>query len=252
MTTDDCYTPPEVYDVIRDWVLTEYELGDIQIVRPFYPGGDYERYDYPDNCLVLDNPPFSIFSKICSYYLDRNIKFFLFAPALTCLGGSANALRMNHILCDANIRYHNGAVVCTGFVTNLGDGETVLQTAPDLMKQIKAAISNSRPSKQIPKYEYPSNIITAAMINNYCKHGIALKINRADCVSIRALDQQREHKKAIFGGGLLLSDKAAARNAAAKNTMKVSSLSTHNHGAPRTWELSDRERKIVEQLNRNT
>ena len=107
LTTDDCYTPPEVYDVIRDWVLTEYGLEHVQIVRPFWPGGNYEQFEYPDGCLVLDNPPFSILTKICRYYLDRGIRFFLFAPSLTCLCGSSVATRMNHIVCDSNIIYEN-------------------------------------------------------------------------------------------------------------------------------------------------
>lgn len=43
-TTDDCYTPPEVYEAIKKWVFRECALpDDTPIVRPFYPGGDYER-----------------------------------------------------------------------------------------------------------------------------------------------------------------------------------------------------------------
>ena len=83
-TTDDCYTPPAIYEVIRDWACNEFEIDPAVIVRPFYPGGDYEHYEYPDGCVVLDNPPFSILSKICNFYLERGIKFFLFAPSLTC------------------------------------------------------------------------------------------------------------------------------------------------------------------------
>ena len=82
-TTDDCYTPPLVYDAIRDWACSEYGIDPACIVRPFYPGGDYERFDYPDGCVVLDNPPFSILSKICEFYMNRGIAFFLFAPSLT-------------------------------------------------------------------------------------------------------------------------------------------------------------------------
>ena len=61
-TTDDCYTPPLVYDAIRDWACSEYGIDPACLVRTFYPGGDYERFDYPDGCVVLDNPPFSILS----------------------------------------------------------------------------------------------------------------------------------------------------------------------------------------------
>ena len=52
-TTDDCYTPPLVYDAIRDWACEQYGIDPGSIVRPFYPGGDYEAFDYPDGCVVL-------------------------------------------------------------------------------------------------------------------------------------------------------------------------------------------------------
>ena len=66
-TTDDCYTPPEVYDVVLKHVREEYNIDDdVPIVRPFYPGGDYENYDYPEGCVVVDNPPFSIFATLQS------------------------------------------------------------------------------------------------------------------------------------------------------------------------------------------
>ena len=33
-TTDDCYTPPSVYAVIRDWACNEYGIDPAKIVRP--------------------------------------------------------------------------------------------------------------------------------------------------------------------------------------------------------------------------
>lgn len=86
-TTDDCFTPPLVYDAVRDWACAEYGIDPARIVRPFWPDTDYRRFDYPAGCVVLDNPPFSILTPICEFYLARNIPFFLFAPALTCMGG---------------------------------------------------------------------------------------------------------------------------------------------------------------------
>ena len=78
-TTDDCYTPPLVFSAIRDWVCQRYDIDPGCIVRPFFPGGDFVNYDYPDGCLVLDNPPFSILSDICKFYLSSGIRFFLSA-----------------------------------------------------------------------------------------------------------------------------------------------------------------------------
>lgn len=63
-TTDDCYTPPEVYEIVKRWAVKENNWHGRLIVRPFYPGGNYESFDYPPDCVVIDNPPFSILSKI--------------------------------------------------------------------------------------------------------------------------------------------------------------------------------------------
>ena len=70
------------------------------VVRPFYPGGDYESLVYPDNCVVIDNPPFSIVSQIVRFYLKRGIKFFLFAPYLTLFSADLDCTR---IVCGAAI-----------------------------------------------------------------------------------------------------------------------------------------------------
>lgn len=33
-TTDDCYTPPKVYEAVKDWVCEEYGVNPDNIVRP--------------------------------------------------------------------------------------------------------------------------------------------------------------------------------------------------------------------------
>ena len=82
-TTDDCYTPEDVYNAVVEYVDSLISLRGKQILRPFYPGGDYEHAEYPKNGIVIDNPPFSMFTKICKFYCERNIPFFLFGPGLT-------------------------------------------------------------------------------------------------------------------------------------------------------------------------
>ena len=77
LTTDDCYTPDNIYEVVRSWVFEHYGLqADTPVVRPFWPGGDYQAEEYPDGCVVIDNPPFSIISDIQAYYLAAGIPFF--------------------------------------------------------------------------------------------------------------------------------------------------------------------------------
>ena len=79
LTTDDCYTPQEVYDTILDWLKKKANIEGLKIIRPFWPGGDFEKQEYPNDCIVVDNPPFSILSKIVSFFSDRNIFFSYFA-----------------------------------------------------------------------------------------------------------------------------------------------------------------------------
>ena len=118
LTTDDCYTPPNIYETVKEWVFEHYNLDkSTKVIRPFYPGGDYEHAEYPENSIVIDNPPFSILSKIEKFYLARGIRFFLFAPGTSCFK-PYNGL---HCVCVGySMTYQNGAKVNTGFVTNLG------------------------------------------------------------------------------------------------------------------------------------
>ena len=82
-TTDDTYTPPDVYDAVLHYVGTIYDMKGKEVLRPFYPGGDYRHAVYPDDGVVVDNPPFSIFTEICKFYSEAKIPFFLFGPGLT-------------------------------------------------------------------------------------------------------------------------------------------------------------------------
>lgn len=38
-TTDDCYTPENVYKAVMEWACEEYGIDPEKIVRPFWPGG---------------------------------------------------------------------------------------------------------------------------------------------------------------------------------------------------------------------
>ena len=235
-TTDDCYTPEPVYEAVRDWACREYGIDPADVVRPFWPGGDYEAADYPEGCAVIDNPPFSILTAICAFYLDRGIPFFLFAPSLTCLGGARVCMRMNHLITDCNVVYENGAAVATSFVTNMGGGEYVMQSAPGLTREVNAAIEACQERRSVPRYVYPYEVATAAMLQRYAKYGVEFGVRRDECLRISALDMQRDAGKAIFGGGLLLGERAAAERAAAERA------------AAERWTLSKRELRAVAAL----
>ena len=252
LTTDDCMTPQPIYDVVRDWACREYHIDPANIVRPFWPGGDYENFDYPEGCTVLDNPPFSILAKICKFYIDRGIDFFLFAPSLTAFSGKSIVMQMNHLICDAQIEYENGAVVRTAFVTSYG-GDIVAQTAPSLGKAINDAVAQLRREKvkTMPKYIYPDNVVTAASLQKLAHYGIDFSVRRGECVNISRLDAQREVKKGIFGGGLLLSNRAAAERAASERAAAeraAAERAAAERAAARVWELSEREKAIVDSM----
>ena len=238
-TTDDCYTPENIYDVAKRWCLKKYNLGNPPVVRPFYPRGDYKNENYPKGCVVIDNPPFSIISEICEWYTKNGIAYFLFAPTLTFLGIMRG--RANYVACGSGVVYENGASVNTSFVTNLGSEKII--AASDLREQMDEANKENfaKQHKTLPKYEYPDEVLTATMLCYMAAHGVSLEICADDVHFIRGLDAQKESGKALFGSGYLLSKKAAAEKAAAEKAAaeKVMVCDTN------VWELSDREKKIV-------
>ena len=238
-TTDDCYTPDNIYDAVREWAAKKYEIGNAAILRPFYPGGDYNSEKYPSGCVVIDNPPFSIISEICEWYTRKGINFFLFAPTLTLLGimrGSAN-----YVACGCGVVYENGASVNTSFVTNMGRKKIV--AAADLREILDDENKKNlkKLHRELPKYSYPDEVLTATMLCYMAAHGVSLEISERDAHFIRALDAQKASGKGLFGSGFLLSEKAAAEKAAAEKAA-AEKVNTD------IWELSEREWAIVRGL----
>ncbi|WP_421793149.1 hypothetical protein [Gardnerella sp. KA00127] len=204
LTTDDCYTPPQIYEIIKNWAVERYGLQGRTILRPFKPGGDYEAEEYPEGCVVIDNPPFSILRKIKDFYITHHVDFVLFAPTLTLFSSTDNVV--NYIQVNMPIRYHNGAVVNTSLVTNLGDN--LVETAPDLRRKIVETQKKSGVKfNTVAKYVYPEHVISSALLNKYVKHVQPFVLKRSEALFVRALDSQRAAKKSIYGGGISLAAK---------------------------------------------
>ena len=241
-TTDDCYTPEGVYDAVAEWVAKEYKLDRKHFVRPFYPGGNYQAEEYRTKDVVVDNPPFSILTEIMQFYCEKNIPFFLFGPSLT-LFGSGRTCQVCYMAEGVSVTYENGAVVDTGFVTNLDKAK--IRAVPELHDAVQAAADEYRKElrRELPKYSYPDEVITATMVSYICKHGVGLTIYPDECERISQLDSQKEADKALYGGGFLLSEKAAAEKAAAEKAAA-------EKAAAHRWPLSERERdhKEAEQV----
>ena len=237
LTTDDCYTPAIVYDAVADWVAAEYKLNRSLFVRPFYPGGDYEAFDYSGGVVVVDNPPFSILAQIVKYYTSHGIPFFLFAPSLTLFryGDLCTVLG-----CNVTVTYENGARVNTSFVTNLEPHEIRARSAHSLNQVVDTAnrTNRAKTTKTRLKYVYPKSVITAAQLHQYSMRGADFVIPRAESVRIPGLDSQKPYKKAIYGCGLLLSEKLTADREKADREKAI------------VWALSEREQDIVKRLGK--
>ena len=226
-TTDDCFTPPEVYEAVKEWVLDRYDIDrGREIVRPFYPGGDYQNYEYPPNCIVIDNPPFSIMSEITNWYCQNKIDFFLFANHMTLFSSLKDC---NVVVVGATVTYENGAEVGTSFVTNIG--EFRISVASSLYDAIDQA--QPKETADLNAYDYPDNVISAPRISNLAKYGIDFDIR--DCVPMSKLDDGT----GLFGKGALISDYEAEKLKTEK--LKTEKLKTEKQKIKVT--LSERERE---------
>ena len=237
-TTDDCYTPDLVYEAVAQWVANEYHVAPRHFVRPFYPGGDYQREQYLPDAIVVDNPPFSILSEIIKFYVEKGIRFFLFAPTLTLFSSSSSLVTALPVA--ASVTYENKANVNTSFVTNLEDPSIRLRSVPSLYRVVKEANDRNleEQRRELPKYAYPDNVVTSAFVARLSRYGIDFSVSRAESVSIDALDAQKEQGRAIYGKGYLVSERAAAERAAAERAAAI------------RFTLSPREREIVAQLGK--
>lgn len=236
-TSDDTFTPPAVYDVVLDYVDKHIiGLDGLTVERPFYPDGDYQAHaqNYDENTVVIDNPPFSILTKIIDFYIKNNIKFFLFAPALTVFSSMRNR-DCTALIAPVGITYDNGAVVNTCFVTNLC-GDVRAMTAPKLYNALQA-LEQQKPT--LPKYQYPPNVLMANNLNKLCKAGIEFSVSANESVFISQLDSQKPHKKTLFGGGLLINNEKAKEMQIKEMQIKEKCLA---------WELSEREIALVDGL----
>lgn len=201
-TTDDCYTPPAVYDAVRGWVDANVTpLSGRRVVRPFYPGGDYESFDYREGDIVLDNPPFSILAKIRRFYAARGIDYFLFAPGLTLFASAASEEEC-FIVTGESVTYANGAQVPTGFVTNcVGDG-TRIWVSPGLAQALRAVRPAKKPARKVL---LPPEVVTSARIDHLARTGQDFKVPAAECERVGKLDSGHQ----LYGQGYLISRRAA-------------------------------------------
>ena len=246
LTTDDCYTPTEVYDEVEKYVRNI--VGDApEFVRPFYPNGNYQTFNYPKDCVVVDNPPFSIYAEIVRWYLAHDIKFFLFAPNITQVVSGAD---VNYVVASCSIVYENGAIVQTSFTTNLL-GDIAFTTAPDLKKRIEDV--NGKPPADLAIFLY-ENAITTALISKLS--GIDFSAKKSEVYEISNLDALKEKGKSLFGRGWLLSDRKEKERKEKERKEKDRKEAERKEKERKEKErkenylhLSEREKEIIKRLN---
>ena len=199
-TTDDCYTPKPVYEVVKEYALKLAGLTEETCtpVRPFYPGGDYRNYDYPADAYVIDNPPFSILSEIRQFYIEKGIKYFLFAPQNT-LFSSMQVCYDTRIPIDVKITYDNGAKVGTGFVTNVLGSDILIKTAPELLTELRRTIARTQGNKNNVlgvKNEYPPQLFPFQKLS--AVRYADFQIKRSECEIIHKLKMRSECETNYF------------------------------------------------------
>ena len=232
LTTDDCCTPDDVYDIVLDWVIDKHNLQDgTKIVRPFYPGGNYKEFDYPTDCVVIDNPPFSILASIRKWYMKQGIKYFLYKKHEDCL-----------VITERKITYTNGALVNTSFVTNLDDKNAIV-TAPDLSLLLKQAKSQEvKSSKRIEK-KYPKNVVSLATLGSLVRRGQSVTIPKNACCTIREIEAEKRAGLESFGRKLLVADNVAED---IDKKLKLPTINTEEY----VLELSEVEKAIIKTLRK--
>lgn len=227
-TTDDTYTPKDIYEAVLDYVRSIYPMEGKEVLRPFYPGGDYERAEYPENGVVIDNPPFSMFTKICKFYSENSIPFFIFGPGLTIF----SCLKYcSAVIIASQIEFSNGAKVKCNFATNLL-GDVLVTISPELSEAIAACPSQNQ-KVNLPKYRYPKELLSVSDLQTMAKGNIPFSINRDEAILVCNLDNHPK-KGGLFGVHLLISEAAAVKAAAVKAI---------------PIELSEREKRIINNLN---
>lgn len=164
-------------------------------MRPFWPGGDYERHEYPKGCIVIDNPPFSITAQIVRFYIRHDIDFFIFCDGLTCMNLS-NITHVAFHIVNRGITFENGAVVSVAFVTNIRPhGERIV-----LAGELEAAlrIACKQPNKENKKLVYPPEVVSGALLKKFISLGRNFTITDSQSAPIA-------RHEAPFGGGFMVT-----------------------------------------------
>lgn len=194
-TTDECYTPPAVYETIKNYVVKFFGLEGKTIERPFYPDGDYKKAaeSYDENTVVIDNPPFSLTAEIVRTYQALSVRFFLFTQMKTALHHIDKGVSVWFM--PSNVVYTEGERVDTAFITNVEPVQCI-RTVPELDFCV-----NPRRAKNT----YPPNLYIASHFKRMSLTGAALMIPIDPRMQRRVYIDSKRGKVQIYGSGIELS-----------------------------------------------
>ena len=242
-TTDDTFTPPDVYEAVLQYLREERLITPADtILRPFYPGGDYEHADYPPGGIVVDNPPFSCFSRICRFFADRAIPFFLFGPGLTIF---TVANFCTAVIIDCAITFSNGAVIKCNFATSLFP--RLLATTSPRLSSLIAACPSQNQNRHMPSYAYPAELLSVSDMQNIARGGVPFSVPRSRAEKVRNLDLHPS-RTGLFGDHYLIGHDLAEAKEKAKEKAKAKAKQKAKQKAKTTILLSPREQAIVRRL----
>ena len=226
-----------------DYVFRKGNLPeDTEIVRPFRPNGDYTTEEYPEGCVVIDNPPFSILSKIVRFYIARGIKFFLFAPSLTLFSSSSSYC--TKIVCGVSVTYANKAKVSTSFLTNIfGDNAIICDNELyNTIKEIDERLQKES-TKELTKIIYPDNVVSAALLQKVAKR-LTFVIPASEIKPIKSAGGV-----SIFGGYLLSSQSSSRESSSRESSSRESSSREPREQQPRSVKLTPQELRMIDELD---
>lgn len=193
-TTDDCYTPEDVWKIVEDYCCKTYDIDRSDILRPFYPGGNYKEEDYTD-CVVVDNPPFSIISEILDFYDKKGVKYFLFTEGKTFASKVKKGRTV--ILLREAITYENGACIRTAFITNL-ESEYAIRRCVEM----NSALKKINDARKKPKRPHEAGCYSAAQFYALCYNNCKdFKHNELEYI-------KADKFGALFGGGFKIKEEA--------------------------------------------
>lgn len=143
------------------------------------------------------------------------------------------------------ITYQNEANVTTSFITNMDN--CLIRTAPKLYRAIlfENSKNENKNKKKLPKYIYPNNLLRSHSLNNLNQNNIDFKVDFSEVHYLRALDMQKKNKKTIYGSGFFISDKKLKEKQKIENKL----LKENKIKKPIMWELSEREKEIIRNLD---